>query len=125
MSTASTAHSIQLMADELLADVHPLRELFDELVDNVRALLLQEGVAEPEIEAALDLRYQGGRYELTMPVTLEVESSAICLTDPLPLDRAALQDAVAAFQRAHEERYGYILGTEMVQVVTLRVKGSG
>ncbi len=119
-----SSHSVLRTAAELLDHPHPLRTLFDELVDKSRAVLAREGVDEPTIDATLDLRYQGQSYELTVPLDLEVESAAVCLADPLPLDRAALQAAVAAFHRAHEQRYGYAMRDEVVQVVTLRVKGS-
>jgi N-methylhydantoinase A len=70
------------------------------------------------------MRYQGQSYELTIPFTPEIENAALCLADPLPLDRMALQEAVDAFHAAHEQRYGYAMRDETVQVVTLRVKAS-
>ncbi len=75
-------------------------------------MLEAEGVAAPRIEAALDMRYRGQSYELT--VTL-----------PTPITVRHLVDATNAFHAAHEQRYGYAMPDEPVNVVNLRVRGIG
>ena len=65
-----------------------------------------------ELEAALDLRYRGQSYELTVPLLL-------------PITGASVTVAVEAFHNAHAQRYGYAMRDEPVTVVTLRVAGRG
>lgn len=114
MNVSQVVHS---RATELLADVRPLRAIFEDLVLQVR-------VAQPmaAIAATLTMRYAGQHNELTVPIDLDAESGAVCVSDPLPLDRAALQDALAAFHAAHTAQYGYALKDEDVEVVTLHVQ---
>ncbi|WP_152041599.1 hydantoinase/oxoprolinase family protein [Salinigranum salinum] len=65
---------------------------------------------EVALERAVDVRYVGQSYELTVPAAGT-------------LDDEALDDAVAAFHDAHERLYGYAMPDESVEVVTLRVTG--
>lgn len=70
--------------------------------------LIGEGCAEERvsIERALDLRYVGQSYELSVP-----------------FDDGA--DMASAFHRAHAQRFGYSDEREPVQVVNVRVKARG
>jgi N-methylhydantoinase A len=68
-----------------------------------------EGVAAPQLEAALDMRYRGQSYELTVPL-------------PLPVAPAGLARAVEDFHAAHAQRYGYAMPGERVECVTVRVR---
>jgi N-methylhydantoinase A/oxoprolinase/acetone carboxylase beta subunit len=63
------------------------------------------GAPEPEVRASYDLRYAGQAFELTVPGGLE--------PDPAELQRA--------FDRAHEERYGYADEDAELELVTVRV----
>lgn len=117
----NVSQAVHCLATALLADVRPLRAIFEDLLLPVRFAQPAAGVANPAITAALVLRYQGHADELTVPIALDAESGAVCVSDPLPLDRAALQDALAAFHAAHAARYGYALPDEEVEVVTLHV----
>jgi N-methylhydantoinase A len=69
----------------------------DELADEARAAL---GDDDAELRVAHDLRYRGQSFELTVP---------------------AGDDARAAFEDAHEERYGYREPDAEVELVTVRV----
>ena len=104
--------SILKEATDLLADLTALRLAQQQLEARVQLILASEGVDAPQISAALDMRYRGQSYELTVPLGL-------------PLDGATLRQAVAEFHGSHEQRYGYARPEEAVQVVTLRVRGSG
>lgn len=112
------SQAVHRRATTLLADVRPLRAIFEDL-------LLQVRFAQPAatIAATLTMRYAGQHNELIVPIALDAESGAVCVSDPLPLDRAALQDVLAAFHTVHEARYGYVLPEEDVEVVTLQVYG--
>jgi N-methylhydantoinase A len=59
--------------------------------------------------AALDLRYRGQSYELTVPLAL-------------PIAAEGVRAAAAAFHHAHAQRYGYAMPAESVETVTLRVR---
>jgi N-methylhydantoinase A len=106
------AQTILLPANMLTGDAGHLETLYEKLARQVQAVLAQEGFAEPHLQAALDLRYRGQSYELTVPLPLPVTSTGVAAT-------------VEAFHHAHAQRYGYAMRDEPVTVVTLRVAGHG
>ena len=120
MNVSQAVHS---HAKALLANVQPLRAIFEDLVVQVRFAQPAAGMTNATVTAALVLRYQGHNDELTVPIALDAESGAVCVSDPLPLGRAALQDALAAFYAAHTAQYGYALNDEAVEVLSLHVQG--
>ncbi len=87
-----------------------LAQGFAPLLDQARADLRAEGFADDAIrlEQALDLRYKGQSFELTVPIDLY---------DP--------QAAVQGFYQAHRRRYGYAREGEPVELVNLRVTARG
>jgi N-methylhydantoinase A len=107
----AASQAILRQAEELLAEPKPLRAAFDEQRARVLAAMMAERVADVTVTAGLDMRYRGQSYELTVPL-------------PLPVEPAAVAEAVAAFHAAHEQRYGYAMPGEQVEVVTLRVKAA-
>jgi len=60
----------------------------------------------------LDLRYEGQAYELTVPLPGDT------------LDTEAVETAMDRFHTHHEQRYGYAMPTEPLELVTLRVAGT-
>jgi N-methylhydantoinase A len=106
------SHTVLRAADEVISDTSFLTSLYTQLAQQVRGVLLQEGIEAPEIESALDLRYRGQSYELTVPLSL-------------PITSASVTQAVEAFHHAHAQRYGYAMPDEPVTLVTLRVAGRG
>ena len=111
--------------DVLLSDVRPLRAQFEEAALALRTALLRQGIPEPFLEAALDLRYVGDMEPLTVPFPLEIENAAVCLSDPLPLDGQALRQAVATFREVYRLRVGAVVPDVPIEVVQLRVRGHG
>jgi N-methylhydantoinase A len=83
-----------------------LHRLFRPLEEVGRRALRKEGFAPSRIriEHRLDMRYAGQAYELSVP------SSG---------------DSVAAFHRAHEQRYGYHDTKRAVEIVNLRCRATG
>ncbi len=77
-----------------------------ELLERARNELAREGIAVEDIVAAasLDMRYEGQAYELSIPFG---------------------EDAVAAFHARHEQTYGHAMRWRRVEIVNLRVEGSG
>jgi N-methylhydantoinase A len=71
--------------------------------------LLHEGFSAEQIhcERFLDMRYLGQSYELT--ITLE----------------EIVDEAVARFHIAHEQRFGYSDASRDVQIVSVRLRGNG
>ena len=63
------------------------------------------GKADPELRATFDLRYAGQAFELSIDAPLAPEPA----------------DLRAAFDRAHEERYGYSDPDAQLELVTVRV----
>jgi N-methylhydantoinase A len=63
------------------------------------------GEADPELRATFDLRYAGQAFELSIDAPLAPEPA----------------DLRAAFDRAHEERYGYSDPDAQLELVTVRV----
>jgi N-methylhydantoinase A len=106
------AQSVLLPATTLIDDMGELTALYTRLASQVETVLAQEGFAEAHLEAAIDLRYRGQSYELTVPLTL-------------PITVASVAAATDAFHQAHAQRYGYAMPDEPVTVVTLRVIGHG
>ncbi|HXF63069.1 MAG TPA: hydantoinase/oxoprolinase family protein [Caldilineaceae bacterium] len=99
-------------AADLAQDPAPLAAAYRSLAGRVQTVLAREGIATPHLEAALDLRYRGQSYELTVPLAL-------------PLAPATVAGAISAFHEAHARRYGYAMPDEPVEAVNLRVRGRG
>ncbi len=92
---------------EATADcLRELRETGAELLALAEDELRQEGIAEEDMRfaATLDMRYEGQAYELSVPFD----------------ERAA-----DFFHEAHERAYGHAIRWRKVEVVNLRVTGSG
>ncbi len=96
-SVMSAASASRLAA--LVADEARLRA-------RAQAELAREGIAAADsiCAASLDMRYAGQAYELNIPFSAE---------------------AIAAFHRAHERSYGHALPERQVEIVNLRLHGSG
>lgn len=87
---------------------------FVALAQNAVAELNAEGfgVADIVLERALDLRYAGQGYEITMPVPDE-------LTD------SALEDVRRQFDEAHRQMFGHTAPDEPVEIVSYRLRSIG
>jgi N-methylhydantoinase A/oxoprolinase/acetone carboxylase beta subunit len=83
-----------------------LRSRFQPLTEHALADLLAESFAEKDIviECALDMRYKGQAYEITLPFAPGYE---------------------AEFSRRHEQLYGYANPDRATEIVQLRVKAIG
>jgi N-methylhydantoinase A len=86
-------------------------ELLAALAAQGERALLDQGFAADRIrfEYALDLRYVGQGYDLTV------------MLDGVPHDRAALQATRARFDRDHEQLTGHAAADEHVEIVNYRV----
>jgi len=107
--TRDASQSLLVRVEALKQNLAPLEALSGSLAGRVQRELALEGVAAPQLEAALDLRYCGQSYELTVPL-------------PLPVAPAGLARAVEEFHAAHAQRYGYAMHGERVECVTVRVR---
>jgi len=101
------SRTVMLPATEI--DARTLERLFTPLYERAWAELQAEGLDESEIELlpALDVRYVGQSYELTIP-----------LTDSGP-------GFLEQFHEAHRRRFSYASEGEPVEVVNLRLKAVG
>lgn len=129
--SAEHATSVLSPVDALLADPSPLLTAAGELAARNREALSLPADGEGRSAAALDLRYRGQSYELTVPLALPP-------TQPRPGGnpsehsgehsrgscRASLLAAGEAFHAAHAQRYGYAMRGEPLEAVTLRLRTS-
>jgi N-methylhydantoinase A len=97
------------------ADPAALAAVFSALADEGRTALAREGVppAQMDFDRALDLRYVGQSYQLTVAL------------DPGPFAAAALLTAASRFNEMHLATYGYADPREPCEIVTLRVTAVG
>lgn len=114
-----TSRAILQPMDTLLDDPAAIRTPAEDMADTVCTVLHEHGGADagdgpagasPEIDAALDMRYAGQSYELTVPLAW-------------PCTQEALQQAQHGFHDQHEQRYGYARPEAPTEGVTLRVRG--
>ena len=110
VSTEYAASVLSLAAD-LIAEPSALSAAAAQLEARTRGALSLAAGAAAQTAAALDMRYRGQSYELTVPLTL-------------PPSAAHLESAVDAFHRAHAQRYGYAMPAEAVEAVTLRIRAA-
>ena len=83
-----------------------LGQSFGPLLDEVGRQLREEGFepSQVSLEKTMDARYAGQSYELNVPYT---------------------EDFVASFHGAHERHYGFASPAQPVEIVNIRVRGSG
>lgn len=112
MAEATSEHSQALLTDALALseDPAPLTTILASLESRARDALAHEAVSAIETKAAMDLRYRGQSYELTVPLALPVTTDAV-------------SSAIAAFHAAHAQRYGFAMPQERVEAVTVRLRG--
>ncbi len=91
-------------------DAAALAETFAPLLEAGRAEVAAAGFAAEttRLEQALDLRYRGQSFELTVPI-----------------DGYEPAEAARRFHRAHEQRYGYARPEAAVELVNVRVTATG
>jgi N-methylhydantoinase A len=87
-----------------------LTDLEDDLLERVRGQGYEEDVVT--IERAVDARYEGQSYELTVPVP---EGD---------IDEGILDAIIERFHKTHEQRYGHAMRDESVEFVTLRANAT-
>jgi N-methylhydantoinase A len=96
------------------AEVEPagLARLFQPLAEQARADLLAEGLEGEDValQPALDMRYQGQSYELTIPLDGGAPEAA---------------KAVGDFHEAHRQRFSYASQDQPVEIVNVRLKAVG
>lgn len=87
---------------------------FARIRDAAVADLRAEGFAgEPAIAYSINMRYLGQNYEHEVPIPADA------------LTAGNLRAAYDAFVRTHEERYGYAIEDEIIELVSFRVVVSG
>jgi N-methylhydantoinase A len=89
--------------------------MFDTLVAQARADLRSDGFSEDRVrvQRALDMRYAGQGYEMTLPI------------GEAPMDAATLAALRMRFDEQHRAMFGHSAPEEPVEVVSYRVRGVG
>jgi N-methylhydantoinase A len=99
-----------------LTDVDPadLRATLEEFVAEGREQLRAEGLDadEMQFEPSLDLRYVGQSFELSVPVSPDVDGDT-------------LDDVTDRFHEKHRQRYGHAYPEEPIELVTIRLRARG
>ncbi len=95
-------------------DPAKLETEFERFESQGESRLREEGVDEENhvFERALDVRYAGQSFELTVPVTGQVNESA-------------LDEIAAEFHSIHRQRYGHASLAEPLELVTIRLRARG
>src|SRR5262245_1882418 len=90
-------------------------EAFEELERRAVSWFERDGIepAAPTLRRSVDMRYAGQNYEL--PVAFPGEPAGPALSKAL----------TSAFERAHEQLYGYVAPEEPIQAVTFRLEAVG
>ena len=93
------------------ASVSGLQRQFNELSQLATKWFDDESIATAirNINVAIDLRYAGQAYELTIPI-----SDAT--------GKTSYEELVASFTNAHQERYGYTIPEEGIQIAAVRAE---
>lgn len=87
---------------------------FASIREAAEAELREEGFSgTPEVHYAISMRYAGQNYEHLVPVAAEA------------LTEETLQEAFRSFERMHEERYGYAIAGEEIELVAFHVTLTG
>ncbi len=109
-------YSQTVMLPAEIAGAETLDRLFAPLYERARADLLAEGIADSEITLlpALDMRYVGQSFELTIAVTGDEVRN-----------RNHESWHIARFHEAHRRRFSYSSEGEPVEIVNLRLKAIG
>ena len=108
------SHSELMLADP--AAVSRLSEIIGDLRAQGEVLLVADRIASQDrrIEIAVDMRYRGQAFELTVP-----------WEDLEQVDGAAVSRLIAAFHALHLTRYAHATETDPVEIVTLRARAIG
>jgi len=105
-------HSKHFRSDRV--DAATVQAHFSRLVDEAVAELRQEGFqGRPEISRSISMRYAGQNYEQ------DIEVEAKMITD------GALRDVLRAFERRHEQFYGYSISGEVIELIRFNVTAVG
>jgi N-methylhydantoinase A len=111
LEAASEHHLVRSVLQPLASDTADgLAAALQALEREAEALLRAEGYREPvALEGAVDLKYAGQSFELTIPLPPDLRGAG---------DVDALR---AAFAREHERTYGHAAPADPIQVVNVRV----
>ncbi len=110
--TTDHVQAVLALADDLRHDDTPVQHALAAARARVEAHLAAQGIQAPRLHAWLDMRYRGQSYERAVPLTL-------------PYTHEHLAQAIDAFHALHQQRYGYAMPSESVEVVAVRVRGVG
>jgi N-methylhydantoinase A len=95
-------------------DAKTVGEHFDEMIGTALDQLRREGfTGEPEIERSISMRYWGQNYEHDVPVP------------PGAVTPHLLEQTLRAFDKVHEQVYGYSITGEVIELIRFNVTVSG
>jgi len=96
---------LQPYTPDIIAQINPI---FQSMTQEALQILAEEKL-EPQIIMAMDIRYQGQSYELTIPYTFDQDADTF----------------IKAFHQQHSQLYSYYLPDSRCEIVNLRVLAQG
>lgn len=93
--------------------VPALKTVVDALMEGARSELVREAYSDYELSCAVEMRYRGQNYELDVPV------------DPAALTEEAIGSLWESFHALHRKRFGFHNPGERMEIVTVKVTGTG
>ncbi len=106
------SRTLLLAGDQILAEADTIAAVLDQLAAGVRTVLQEDAVGPITVSPFADMRYVGQSYELTIPLEPTITP-------------ATLTRILKRFHQAHQQRFGYAASDDPVELVNLRVRGSG
>ncbi len=105
-------HSKNFRSDRV--DAATVQAHFTQLVEEAVADLHQEGFhGTPDIERTISMRYAGQNYEQDIRVEADVVSDTV------------LRDVFTAFERRHQQFYGYSISGEVIELIRFNITARG
>ncbi len=116
------SQTVMLPAGE--ADSETLGSLLSPLYERALAEFREEGIAADDTSffPALDMRYHGQSYELTIPVVQGGVANAGRNHEDAAPDTTSI---ITSFHAAHRRRFSYASESEPVEIVNVRLKAIG
>ncbi len=106
------SRTLLLGGDQILAQAENIARILVQLTETALSVLNEDDVGPVSASPFADMRYAGQSYELTVPL------------DP-QMSPQTLNQAIARFHQAHQQRFGYADPNDPVELVNLRVRGAG
>lgn len=108
----TASHALLMTATQAHQAADAVARQLDSLAQSVRAVLEAEEIPSISLALSADMRYAGQSYELSVPLTP-------------PVTGPSLEEALGRFHTYHDRRFGHADPEADIEMVALRVQGTG